>query len=179
MRALLGSLVLLLGVLTGAPGALAEEPGDEAMARLGFSVNRDVPLEIGAEELRFEAGEGSEERVVFRKDVEVVQGTLTMHAQQVEAVYPEGTGGRPSRIVATDSVRIVQRGVEARCGKAIFDGQCSVECRAGESNATLRRGKDVLTGRKIHFDLCKGTLEATGRTRVQIHPKPKAEEGSP
>jgi lipopolysaccharide export system protein LptA len=179
MRAFVGSLLLFLGVLAVAPGLGAEESGDEAMARLGFSVERDVPLEIGAEELRFEASEGSEERVVFRKDVEVVQGSLKMYAEQVEAIYPEGTGGRPSRIVATKAVRIVQEGVEARCGKAIFDGQCSVECHAGEQTATLRRGEDVLSGREIRFDLCKGTLEAKGGTRVQIYPKPKAEGPPP
>jgi lipopolysaccharide export system protein LptA len=179
MKALLSSLFLLVGVLAVAPVILAEEPGDEAMARLGFSVDRDVPLEIGADELRFEASEGGEERVVFRKSVEVVQGDLKMYAEQVEAVYPEGTGSRPSQIVATRSVRIVQAGVEARCGKAIFDGQCRVECHAGEQNATLRRGGDVLSGRRIQFDLCKGTLEATGRTRVQIQPKPKPAEKAP
>jgi lipopolysaccharide export system protein LptA len=179
MRAFVGSLLLFLGVLAMAPGIPAEEPGDEAMGRLGFSVQREVPLEIGAEELRFEAGEGSEERVVFRKDVVVVQGTLKMYAEQVEAVYPEGTGGRPSRIVAKQAVRIVQEAVEARCGTAIFDGECRIECHAGEQKATLRRGEDVLSGREIHFDLCKGTLEAKGGTRVQIHPKPKAEEPPP
>ena len=49
----------------------------------------------------------------------------------------------------------------------------------GITGRHLRRGEDVLSGRRIRFDLCRGTLEATGRTRVQIHPKPKAEEKSP
>ncbi|MFQ5514231.1 MAG: LptA/OstA family protein [Myxococcota bacterium] len=170
-----------------ASGAAAQAPSGEAAGersldaaaeRIGLSVARDAPLTIVAEELEAARGDDGRERVVFRKAVRVEQGTLTLHCDYLEAIYPASAGGQPETITARGAVRITQDDTEVRCAQAVFrNAACSAVCTSAARPAQLRRGENIIEGREIHFDLCSGRLKVRGG---QVHlPGAGAETSQP
>ena len=192
----LATLATLTGALLAASTALADEApktetpavpapeeveapssGVKAAERLGLRVAEGEPIDISADELEALRGADGAERVIFRGNVQVKQGTLTIRAARLEAVYPKGAGGRPERIEASDSVRIRQEGAEALCTRAVFDeGAGRIVCTDDSGEATLERDGDVVRGERIEFDLRKGVLRVRGRARVRIRARPQAPE---
>lgn len=154
------------------------DAGEQAAQRLGLRVDEGQPIDISADELEALRDADGAERVIFTGNVRVVQGSLRITADRLEAVYPRGAGGRPGRIEATQNVRIAQDGAEARCNDAVFEERVGrITCSAPDGAATLRRGGDVVRGDRIEFDLRKGVLKVRGRARVSIQPrKPEGEE---
>ena len=153
--------------------------GQKAAQRLGLRVAEGEPIDISADELEAVRDPDGTERVIFRGNVRVVQGTLTVRAERLEAVYPKGGGGRPERIEATDSVQIRQEGAEALCRQAIFEERAGrIVCTDDSGEATLKREGDVVRGDRIEFDLRKGVLRVRGRARVRIQPRRSSDEES-
>lgn len=169
--ALVGLVALGLGQ-AGVSGA--EDLGARAATRLGLSVERGHPMTIDAEELEVIREEGTQERVVFRRNVELNQGDLRITCDQLEAFYPEGAGGQPEQILARGRVRMHQAATEVHCTEAVFSNEsCRVLCSSSDGLASLRRGDDLVEGREIEFDLCKGLLKVRG-ARLHIEPEKPA-----
>ena len=157
----------------------ASSSGQQAAKRLGLHVAEGEPIDISADELEAVRDPDGTERVIFRGNVRVAQGTLTIRAARLEAVYPKGGGGRPERIEVTDSVRIRQEGAEALCKQAIFEERAGrIVCTDDTGEATLKRAGDVVRGNRIEFDLRKGVLRVRGRARVRIQPRRSSDEES-
>ena len=173
-----GWLGVGLGVWLALPVAATEpEEGTPARAaeRFGFTLSKDEPMTITAEELDAARTEKGDEHVIFRRSVKVVQGDLHLSCDWLEAVYPKGKGGKPERITARGSVRIRQAGSEARCSEAILNNTaCSVKCMGSGPPASLRRGEETIEGDQIFFDLCKGVLKVRGGARVRMEPQKEA-----
>ncbi len=180
--ALLGAATLAAPV---APLAASDEAApnatNHAVERLGLRVDEGVPIDISADELEAVRDADGAERVIFRGNVRVVQGSLQMRAERIEAVYRKGGGGRPERIEATQKVRIEQDGAEAECARAVFEEALGrITCSDESGQATLRRAGDTLRGERIEFDLRNGVLKVHGRARVRIQPRrPDAERAEP
>ncbi len=168
-------------VPTEQPEEAAPDVTSQAAERLGLHVDQGVPIDISADELEAVRDADGAERVIFRGNVRVVQGSLQMRAARIEAVYPKGGGGRPGRIEATHNVRIEQAGAEAECARAVFEEALGrITCWDESGEATLRRDGDTLRGERIEFDLRNGVLKVHGRARVRIQPrKPDAERDEP
>jgi lipopolysaccharide export system protein LptA len=185
MRLLLALLLLVPALVQGdeppAPAAEVPRPEETAPApdvkeraaeRLGLRVDEGVPIDISSDELEAIRDPEGAERVIFRGNVRVVQGTLNMRADRIEAVYRKDSSGRPGRIEATRNVRIEQDGATAECARAVFDESAGeITCTHPDGQATLRRDGDVVRGERIVFDLRNGVLKVRGRARVHIKPR--------
>jgi lipopolysaccharide export system protein LptA len=163
--------------LSGSSAALAEEPaatedGRAALEgtadRFGLSVARNAPLTIEAVELEAMRDDQGRERVVFRRQVRVEQGGLRLGCDWLEAIYPDGAGGRPDRITARGAVRIAQADTAVDCTEVVFqNAACTATCTSDKGPAVLRRGENVIEGDEILFDICTGMLKVrNGRVRV-------------
>ena len=179
--ALLGAAALAAPAAAEPPQAAAPDVSSQAAKRLGLRVDEGVPIDISADELEAVRDADGAERVIFRGNVRVVQGSLQMRAERIEAVYVKGGGGRPARIEATHQVRIEQDGAQAECARAVFEEALGrITCSDESGQATLRRDGDTLRGERIEFDLRSGVLKVHGRARVRIQPrKPDAQRGEP
>jgi lipopolysaccharide transport protein LptA len=134
--------------------------------------DRNAPVVIQADEL--EASDEQGRRVlVFRRNVEVQQGSLTLSAKRLSAVYPEGSK-QPSRLEAEGGVVIREGRREARCERVVYDRPGRrLDC-AG--SAALRDGDDRIGGKSIRFDLAKRSVAVDGGSEVWFEPR-KAESG--
>lgn len=176
---LLSLLLAVAGPARGEEGAPAPEVDVETRAaeRLGLRVDEGVPIDISADELEALRDPDGGERVIFRGNVRVDQGSLHMRAERIEAVYHKGAAGRPARIEATRNVRIEQDGAQAECTRAVFEEAASrITCTDEAGGATLRRDGDTVRGQRIEFDLRKGVLKVRGRARVRIKPRERDPE---
>ncbi|MEE2677710.1 MAG: LptA/OstA family protein [Myxococcota bacterium] len=181
---LAGGLLGCLAVLSGA--ALANPAADTAKAEaapganlqpvsapppdaapFGFaSWQSDAPLSIHSEELEALQSEGAR-KLVFRKNVRVLQGDLSMECGRLEAYYP-AKSNQPDRLVASGSVHLAQGGQEAWCDETVYDRRSEVlVCRG---RARFRDGDNTLRGREIHIDLEKETVHVKGGAEVVIEP---------
>jgi hypothetical protein len=69
-------------------------------------------------------------------------------------------------------VRIRQEGVEVTCAEAVFErNDDRAVCEGAAEPAVLRRGADVVQGRRIVFDLRQGKLSVSGGARVTVKPQ--------
>ena len=167
---------LLLAVCLAAFGlpavAGAEDATEEAAARFGLSLSEEAPTSIRSQELEAEQGPDGGERVVFRGEVVVEQGTLRIFCDRLEATYAKGGEGSPERMVCSGQVRLVQGEREASCTEAIFESRKNrAVCRSSDGPATLRRGESLVEGKEIVFDLARSTVKVTGGAVVRVAPR--------
>ncbi len=156
----------------GAAGPPPEIPLERTAQRLGLAVSRDAPITITSDELELTRDENGSERVVFRRNVTVVQGDMRLRCDWLQAEYSGGAGGTPQRIVARGAVRMMQDDSEIRCTEAVFtNGACQAVCTSESGPAELRRGENVIKGKEIVFDLCTGFLKVRGSARVDVKPE--------
>ena len=161
-----------LGMEGETAGADPGIPLERTAQRLGLAVSRDAPITITSDELDVVRGENGHERVIFRRNVGVIQGELRLECDWLEAEYPGEAGGRPSRITARGAVRMRQNESVVRCTEAIFESdQCSAVCTSSSGPAELRRGDNVIKGDRIVFDLCTGYVKVRGSARVGVKPE--------
>ncbi len=135
-------------------------PGD-----VGGLARSDAPISITAEEMEAYQNEGSR-RFVFLRNVRVTQDDVTLTSDRLEAFYPDSSN-QPDRLVATGSVRVMQRGRQASCDEATYlRATDRVVCRG---SAELREGCDRIRGRVIEFDLTKEYLVVSGAASAVLH----------
>ncbi len=151
--------------------AMGSAEGDPkaAATRFGFEFEEGVPMKIDADELEARRDEKTgRERVEFTGNVRVEQGDLRIQCNWLEAIYPKGGGGKPSRITARGAVRIKQLNNEAQCTEAILNNdRCTARCISDDGPAVLKRGEEVVKGEQILMDMCKGVLKVKG-AKVQF-----------
>ncbi len=155
-----------------AAGPPPEIPLEQTAQRFGLAVSRDAPITITSDELEVTRAKNGSERVVFRRNVTVVQGDMRLRCDWLQAEYPGGAGGTPQRIVARGTVRMMQDDSEIRCTEAVFTNDaCKAVCTSESGPAELRRGENVIRGKEIVFDLCTGLLKVRGSARVEVKPE--------
>jgi lipopolysaccharide transport protein LptA len=127
----------------------------------------DEPIAIESEELEVITQE-QDRQLIFRRNVRVVQGNVTLRTDRLEAFYPAGAS-QPSRLDARGRVRMEQGDRNARCDEATYlreDGV--VVCRG---HAELTQGCDQVRGERIRFDLNRDHARVEGAASVVIHPE--------
>jgi lipopolysaccharide transport protein LptA len=156
----------------------AERATGQAEAGGPFSLgafDRSAPVVIRADEL--EATERSGRRVlVFRRNVEVQQGSLQLRAESLSAVYPPDSK-QPSRLEAEGGVVVSEGQREARCDRVVYDRLAQhLDCLG---HASLRDGEDRVTGTSIRFDLARRSVRVEGGTELWFEPSDaeSAEDG--
>jgi lipopolysaccharide transport protein LptA len=135
----------------------------------GFkSWNSKEPLKIESERLEAVQKDGRR-KLVFRDEVHVQQGDLSIRCSVLEAFYPKD-GNQPDRLVARGNVRMVQAAANqsASCDLAVYDRRRDRFTCSG--NASFRDGDNTLRGAEIDVDLDKETVTVKGGAELFIHP---------
>ncbi len=157
-------------VAASPPAATAPEAGGGAPGEGSFGFSdwqTDGPLSIQSEELEAVQKQGTR-TLIFRKNVRVQQGELSMQCERLEAYYP-AQANQPTRLVATGKVHLVQGTQDAWCDETLYDRRAeTLVCRG---NARFRDGDNTLRGREIHIDLAKETVNVMGGAEVIIQPE--------
>ena len=129
-------------------------------------VGRDDPISIKSDELDV-LSEGGGRRLIFSRNVDVVQGDIRLRADRLEAIYPEG-GSQPDRLTATGHVTVRQKDRTARCQTATYvRADQTILCRG---QAEVVQGCDRVRGREIEFDLEHDRVRVNGGASVVIQP---------
>jgi lipopolysaccharide export system protein LptA len=154
------------------------EPGEPDRRRgldAGFQLpgsQSSVPTEIKAEEAEIiDRSDGR--RLVFRRDVWVRQGDLTLRSDWLEALYDRGESD-PKRLVARGSVKVDQGDRRAECDEATYLRlEQTLTC---VGHAVLVQGCDVVRGERIEFDLAGDRAQVEGGASILI--RSEGETGS-
>jgi lipopolysaccharide export system protein LptA len=163
------SIAAALAILWAAGLAFAQGTAPFA----SFQQDPNQPVDIASETLSFDRNAGT---VVFEGDVEVVQGSMTITADQVEVFYAddgqEASNG-VTRMIATGSV-LVQTLEETVEGDAatydLVDGVLAVD-----GNVRLTQGHNVLSAGAALINIEGGTGEFVGRVRSTFVPQSNTE----
>jgi len=130
--------------------------------------NSEDPLKINSDQLEAVQKDGVR-TLVFKQNVHVQQGDLSIRCNLLEAFYPKD-GNQPDRLVARGSVRMAQTSADqaASCDLAIYDRvRDRFTCKG---NASFRDGGNTLRGSEIDVDLKRETVEVKGGAELLIHP---------
>ncbi|MEZ5911068.1 MAG: lipopolysaccharide transport periplasmic protein LptA [Paracoccaceae bacterium] len=160
LRAL--SLGALLAVLAG--GAIAQ---GAQVAFGGLKQDNTLPVQVAADQLRVDQSSG---RAVFSGNVAVVQGAMTLKADEVEVIYGEGgaSGGRIDELQARGHVTLVSATDAAEAETAVYrvaTGQVEMT-----GNVLLTQGQNALSGQKLVVDLRTGNGTMEGRVQTLFQP---------
>jgi lipopolysaccharide transport protein LptA len=131
----------------------------------------DEPIRIDSEELEV-ITEGETRRLVFNRDVKVVQGDVELNADHLQAFYPTGSS-QPDRLEAEGNVRVFEGDREIRCTRATYDRVGSnVLCKG---DAVLIQGCDEVRGREIQLNIDDERIRVIGAASVVFRPKEDGE----
>tara|TARA_Y100000590_G_scaffold463639_1_gene630925 strand:+ start:1318 stop:2259 length:942 start_codon:yes stop_codon:yes gene_type:complete len=142
---------------------VASNEGSEAPSLL--SKDSDDPVSIKSREL--EAIEDDKGRtLVFKGNVRVIQGGMTLTSESAEAFYPPGSS-QPENMKAKGQVVIRSEGRVARCEEATFRQHENVMiCR---EDARIDEGCDRITADEIRFNTKTEKFSARGNVQVQMN----------
>ena len=153
---------------SAAASADAAETPEEEPGRLGFG-KKDDPIDIQSRELEM-LQKGAERRFVFKGNVHVTQGTMTLTSQKLEALYPDGAN-KPERLVATGRVVLTETDQEGKkqafCERATYTSANRRVICGGEP-AELHQGQDRVRGKEIEFDLDTSQMVIRGGADVRL-----------
>jgi lipopolysaccharide transport protein LptA len=138
--------------------------------------NSKDPLKINSDSLEAVQKDGKR-KLVFKQNVHVQQGDLSIRCGLLEAFYPKD-GNQPDRLVARGHVRMTQAAQDqsASCDLAVYDRvRDRFTCKG---NASFRDGDNTLRGSEIEVDLKRETVVVKGGAELFIHPDAMAGEGS-
>lgn len=125
-------------------------------------------IEIESEELDFVSLEDESRHIVFRRNVRVVQGEVTLLTDELEAFYP-ARQSEPEKLVARGSVRVTEGNRSAHCERATYlRSEQTLVC---SGRAELVSGCDIVRGRSIAFDLDRDRAKVSGAASVLIRPR--------
>jgi len=152
---------------TGSVPGTARGAAAGGEAKSGFQST--APVSIKSDELEA-IQKGKERFFLFTGHVLVTQDNVTLHADRLEAYYPEGSS-QPERLVATGRVLIEQEGKTAICDQATYLNTAQrIFCRG---SAELRQGQDTARGREIELQLDTERMFIRGDALVVLKPKEK------
>jgi lipopolysaccharide transport protein LptA len=140
---------------------------DVALSESGF--RGDAPIEIKADEAEIINHNGGR-KLIFRRNVWVRQGNVTLRSDRLEASYRKGES-EPRELVAEGNVQIVQNDRRAKCDRAIYLRDASRLTCSGR--AELVQGCDIIRGESIEFDLAGDQARVEGAASIVIQPKEK------
>lgn len=138
---------------------------------------KNTPLDIQADSLEIEQDKGY---AVFEGDVIAKHGTIDMGAKRLEIYYAakgnnqnSNIAGAIKQIVAHENVTISFGDDTAKGNKATYDPIVGKINLTGE--VTLIRGKNVLTGESLSYDLATRKMmlknkQADGRVKARFVP---------
>lgn len=149
-------------------GAAAEAAASASDGEIDLALlpsrRRDDPISINSDELEVLPQDGGR-RLVFSRNVEVLQGDVTLHADRLEAVYPQGAS-QPELLLASGRVRVAQGDRRARCDEASYERAAqTIVCRG---KAEVLQGCDRVRGEQIEFDLENERVHVSGAASVVI-----------
>jgi len=153
----------------GEPVKDDENEEDTLLGRL----RSDEPVSIESDEIEIVDRAGLR-HLVFRREVKVVQGDVTLLTDHLEAFYPEGAS-QPDRLEATGNVRVRQGERSARCESATYLRQEQVIVCRGQ--AEILRKCDRVRGGEIRFDLERDTVRVVGSASVVLQAKGECSGG--
>jgi len=111
-------------------------------------------------------------RLVFRRDVWVRQGDVTLRSDWLEAIYDRGASD-PKRLVARGSVKVDQGDRQAQCDEATYLRlEQTLTC---VGHAELVQGCDIVRGERIEFDLEGNRAHVEGGASIVIRSEAEAE----
>lgn len=174
--------LLLWGLATALPAAAepppvsSGPPSSRGAAPFGFQEwNNDAPLSINAEEMEAVQRSGAR-TLVFRKQVQVHQGDLSVRCRELEAIYPPDAN-QPDRLVARGAVQVAQGRQTASCDQMTYDRAGDrLSCRG---NARFRDGDNEVAGDLIEIDLARESVRVTGGASLVIQPDTLEGVGAP
>jgi lipopolysaccharide transport protein LptA len=139
-------------------------------AASGGGGGRRQPLSVHSDEMEAVDGGDGTRRFLFRRNVRLRQGDMSVRSARMEAFYPAGSSD-PTTMVATGGVRLTQKGRRAKCTKATFypAGQ-RVVCEGDP--AELQQGGDEVRGKEIEFFLENERMIVRGGADVLLEPAP-------
>jgi len=105
---------------------------------------------------------------VFRRNVEVRRGDLTLRTGWLEAFYPAGAK-QPRDLSARGGVTVDQGARSARCTRATYAHESQRIVCSGE--AELRDGEDRIRGDRIVFALRERQVWVEGNVRLDLAPR--------
>jgi lipopolysaccharide transport protein LptA len=168
MKQCLALAFSLLMVLPWAQTAEAEPAAEKTPSQ----IRSDKPISINSDDLEAVMQEGKR-KFLFRKNVVVVQGEMTLHSDALEAFYPKGSS-EPDRLVATGHVKMEQEGRTLTCNKATYvRAEDRLIC---EGRALMVSGEDRLSGDKIDVLIESGVVKASGNVQVNVMPNSSEEK---
>jgi lipopolysaccharide export system protein LptA len=157
------------------PGRPSEGAGAEAATAQGDGIGlallpaarRDDPISINSDELEVLPQAGGR-RLVFSRNVEVLQGDISLTADRLEAVYPPGAS-QPDLLLASGRVRVSQGDRRGSCEEARYErASQTIVCRG---RAEVVQGCDRVRGEEIEFDLEHERVKVSGAASVVIQPE--------
>ena len=164
MRGMLGLASLTLCALLLASPVLAQG----AVISLGpATVDPNAPVEVTADSLRINRATGN---AVFSGNVRIVQGQLTLAADEVEVFYNEDNANDEpiERVLATGNVVMVNGPESAEAGRAEF--RPAENSLVMDGSVLLTQGRVILSGDRLVMDLLTGNGVVEGRVRSVLQP---------
>jgi lipopolysaccharide export system protein LptA len=164
--------------LAPAPAAAAAPAQEETPAEGGGLLDVGLsggggPIDISAGETEFLLENG---RTIFRDNVRVVQGDVTLTTDHLEVDFDEASR-EPRQLVAKGNVRIVQGDRTVTCERAIYEAaEQRVFCR-GNADAVI--GKNTVRGEEIEFRVDQNRVFVRGTTSAPAEVRIAGEEKSP
>ena len=161
-RRFAGSLMasmMFAGMIAGAAFAQAEQPFST------FQHDSSQPLEIVSDRLGISQAAQTAE---FVGNVEVIQGTLTMRAQQMTVTYDQSSGDI-RQLIATGDV-LLSSGSEAAEGQRA-NYNVDTGFLVMEGDVLLTQGQSALSAQSMRINLNEGTGEFSGRVRTVFVPQ--------
>ncbi|MFV0245218.1 MAG: LptA/OstA family protein [Qingshengfaniella sp.] len=135
----------------------------------GLRADPNAPVAVEADDLALDQTAGT---AVFRGNVSVIQGEMTLTAPEITVHYlhnPDGSlSGDIDRITASGGVMIVTPTEAAEARDAIYTPASSEMVMTGD--VVLTQGGNTLAGERLTVDLETGTGRVEGRVRTILQP---------
>jgi lipopolysaccharide export system protein LptA len=158
-----GLALLLFSSAWVASGATTESPPPAAEPSFGaFSLtSKKEPIEITSGKLEFDY---KARRVVFRDNVEVVQGAVHLRSDVLTVDYAQVEDKQQLQMATADGHVVITQGTKKATGKhAVFDQQTRTVVLTGD--AVLEEGSNQVSGDRIIVHPDDSRMEVLGQNR--------------
>lgn len=157
MRAFL-AILLMLGLMTSASAQGTQIPFG------GLEHDSTQPVEVISDALEVDQESGN---ATFVGNVVIGQGDMRLTAGKVVVIYKtatEGSGGKISKMVASNGVVLVNGPEAAEANEAIYTIDDAEIVMSGD--VLLTQGNNALSAAKMVVDLNTGRAQMTGRVKT-------------
>jgi len=157
MRSFLSILLVLIATV-----AIGQTAG---VSLTGELHDRTLPVDIKADALTVDQ---DNQKAVFKGNAEVVQGGLTLSADEISVTY-SADGAEIERLEATGSVFFSNSAEEARAETATYNvptGDLIMSC-----GVTLIQGPSQISGNSLEMNILTNTAQMTGNVRTKLVPR--------